>query len=187
MRAAGHGLTACMGFGADTAHSCCSSMRFGVVSSRGLCSSCGLPGHRGLWHAAAGSAKTSPALNAAACMRPGVWRRPARSRPSQLSPDALPCCTSARVRAQVGSQFRRFAEPAGQVQDNEWVVRGNEPTATLRFEANGGKVQPRAPGRASCGPCVSESAQALHACTPGGRHGAIRLSRSGYRALCGAC
>lgn len=47
-------------------------------------------------------------------------------------------------RSQVGSQHRRFAEPSGQVQDGKWVVRGSDPTPTLRFEANGGQVPKQA-------------------------------------------
>ena len=58
--------------------------------------------------------------------------------------------TPKRIALQVGSQHRRFAEPAGQVQDGKWVVRGSDPAATLRFEANGGKVRCPKQGCRAC-------------------------------------
>jgi hypothetical protein len=40
---------------------------------------------------------------------------------------------------QVGSPYRRFAEPAGQMQGGKWVPASNKAGLTLRFENSGGK------------------------------------------------
>lgn len=40
---------------------------------------------------------------------------------------------------QVGSQYRKFAEPAGQMQNGKWVPASNKAGLTLRFENSGGK------------------------------------------------
>ena len=40
---------------------------------------------------------------------------------------------------QAGSQYRRYAEPAGQMQDGKWVSASNKAGLTLRFENSGGK------------------------------------------------
>ncbi|CAK0787174.1 hypothetical protein CVIRNUC_010390 [Coccomyxa viridis] len=38
-----------------------------------------------------------------------------------------------------GSQYRKFAEPAGQMQNGKWVSASNKAGLTLRFENSGGK------------------------------------------------
>ena len=43
------------------------------------------------------------------------------------------CCV------QAGSQYRKFAEPAGQMQNGKWVSASNKAGLTLRFENSGGK------------------------------------------------
>ena len=40
---------------------------------------------------------------------------------------------------QAGSQYRKFAEPAGQMQNGKWVSASNKAGLTLRFENSGGK------------------------------------------------
>ena len=40
---------------------------------------------------------------------------------------------------QAGSQYRKFAEPAGQMQNGKWVPASNKAGITLRFENSGGK------------------------------------------------
>ena len=40
---------------------------------------------------------------------------------------------------QAGSQYRRYAEPAGQMQGGKWVSASNKAGLTLRFENSGGK------------------------------------------------
>ena len=40
---------------------------------------------------------------------------------------------------QVGSQYRKFAEPAGQMQNGKWTPASNKAGVTLRFENSGGK------------------------------------------------
>ncbi len=40
----------------------------------------------------------------------------------------------------MGSQYRDFAMPAGQVQGGKWTPASNKAGLTLAFEASGGKV-----------------------------------------------
>ncbi len=40
---------------------------------------------------------------------------------------------------QAGSQYRRYAEPVGQMQNGKWVSAKNKAGLTLRFENSGGK------------------------------------------------
>ena len=53
---------------------------------------------------------------------------------SELMFQAVVCCG-----VQAGSQYRRYAEPAGQMQNGKWVSAKNKAGLTLRFENSGGK------------------------------------------------